>query len=911
MSSHDFPQNEMPTAYQAHAIEATCYQFWLGQELFEPDKALDAWYAAKGESRPDNSAIPHFSMVIPPPNVTGNLHMGHALDNTIQDVFVRWHRMLGHRTLWMPGMDHAGIATQSIVERRLKAGEVAPYPAGTLRHELSREAFLKEVWHWATHCQDNIQAQFQRLGISPDWSRRRFTLDEGLSQAVRKTFIHLYHEGLIYRGERIVNWDPATESAISDIETDYTDEAGFLWHIAYPLTHGGGELIVATTRPETLFGDVAVAVNPKDPRYAAYIGQTVLLPLTGRSIPIIGDDYVEIDFGTGALKITPAHDPNDFEVGQRHGLTPLRIFNDAAELLALEFIPKSLHGLDRWKVREAVESLLKGQGYLRDKTAHAHRVGRAQRSGAIIEPLLSKQWFVRTKPMAEVCLKALDDEAIHFVPERWTKEYRRWLNNINDWCISRQLLWGHRIPAWHHTDTGEIYVGENPPTEDPQWTQDPDVLDTWFSSGLWPFSTMGWPDESAQDLQDFYPTSMLVTGFDIIFFWVARMTMFGHQLTGVSPFKTVYIHGLIRDEKGQKMSKSKGNTVDPVAVIDENGCDGFRFALINLITYGGQDIKLSKDKIEQGKLFSNKLWNASRFVLMNLEAGEIARHIDPSLLGDMDRWILGRYEFVVREANRMLSEHRLGEYAQLLLDFVWYQFCDWYIEYAKAPMKSDDEALKANKRLILHQVLEGVLKLLHPIMPYMTEALWQRLPLKKGLSISVSEFPQQASLHHHNSHLNEEISFMLGVVKTLRQIRQQYNVAPSKAVDVIFEAPESQDYRVLKRTEDTLRHFVALDHIILERQIDKKPEQVATGVVGHCKIMIPLAGLIDVEQEVARLKKQQATLSKDQQKLLGMLNNPQFLERAGEDVVAKNKGLLNEVNQQLRVLEEQLAGLLP
>jgi valyl-tRNA synthetase len=906
-----FPQDALPTAYQPHTIESTCYAFWLEQNLFEPDVALNAWFDAQGQATPeDKSSIPHFSMVIPPPNVTGNLHMGHALDNTIQDVFTRWHRMLGHRTLWMPGMDHAGIATQSIVERRLKAGDVEGFPKGTLRHDLSREDFIEKVWDWAKSCQTNIKSQFQRLGISPDWSRSRFTLDEGLSDAVRKTFVDLYKDGLIYRGERIVNWDPATQSAISDIETDYTDEEGYLWHIAYPLTHGGGELIVATTRPETLFGDVAVAVNPKDERYAKYIGQTVLLPLTGRKIPVIGDDYVEIEFGTGALKITPAHDPNDFEVGSRHQLTPLRIFNDKAELLPLDFIPQALHGLDRWKVREQVEHLLEGQGYLRAKNPHAHRVGRAQRSGEVIEPLLSKQWFVNTKPLAQACLDAYEKGELHYVPERWGKEYLRWMNNINDWCISRQLLWGHRIPAWHHNTSGEIYVGETAPVDVENWTQDPDVLDTWFSSGLWPFSTMGWPDENAQDFKDFYPTSMLVTGFDIIFFWVARMTMFGHQMTGKSPFETVYIHGLIRDEKGQKMSKSKGNTIDPVVVIDENGCDGFRFALINLITYGGQDIKLSKDKLEQGKLFSNKLWNASRFVLMHLESGEIASELDTALLSDMDRWILGRYEFVVREANRMLSEHRLGEYAQLMLDFVWYQFCDWYIEYAKAPMKSEDEALKANTRLILHQLLEGILKLLHPIMPYITEALWQRLPLKKGISISVSAFPQQENLYYHNSNLNEEVSFLLGVVRALRQIRQQYNVPPSKPVDALFEASEGQDYRVLQRTQETLRHFVALGELTIERQITQKPEQVATGVVGHCKIMVPLAGLIDVEQEVGRLKKQEATLSKEQQKLLGMLNNPQFLARASEEVVAKNKHLLDEVNQQLRLLEEQLQGLL-
>jgi valyl-tRNA synthetase len=906
-----FARDALPKNYSPQHMESLIYQFWLSNHLFAPDEALQAWYDGQGQPVPDDiSQVPHFSVVIPPPNVTGTLHMGHALDCTIQDIFTRWHRMLGHRTLWMPGMDHAGIATQTVVEKRLNAGMIDGYAAGTSRHELPREAFLECVWAWATACRDGIRSQFQRLGISPDWSRERFTLDEGLSDAVRKTFVTLYEKGLIYRGEYIVNWDPATQSAISDIETEYTDEQSHLWHITYPLTYGGGELTVATTRPETLFGDVAVAVNPKDERYAKYIGKTVILPLTGRNIPVIGDEYVEMEFGTGALKITPAHDPNDFDVAKRHSLSPIRIFNDKAELLPLEFIPEPLHGLERWAVREQVEALLEGQGYLQAKMPHQHRVGRAQRSGEVIEPLLSKQWFISTRPLADACLNAHNKGELQFVPERWQKDYLRWLENINDWCISRQLMWGHRIPAWYHLETGETYVGETAPPNETEWAQDPDVLDTWFSSGLWPFSTMGWPDETASDLQAFYPTSLLVTGFDIIFFWVARMTMFAHEITEVSPFSTVYIHGLIRDEKGQKMSKSKGNTIDPVEVIDEQGCDGFRFALTSLITYGGQDIKLSKDKLEQGRLFSNKLWNAARFVGLNLESGPIAETLQEALLTDMDRWVLGRYEYVVREANRLLSDSRLGEYAQLLLDFTWYQFCDWYIEYAKYPMKSEDDALKANTRRVLHTVLEGVLKLLHPIMPYITEALWQQLPLRRGVSISTSPFPQQPTLYFHNSNINEEVSFVLGVVRALRNIRQQYNVPPAKAVDVIFEVADRHDSRVLARFLDTLKHFVPLDSVTLEARLAQKPEQVATNVVGHCRILVPLAGLIDVKQEIGRLQKQQAALVKDQQKLMNMLNNPQFLERAGEEVVNKNRTQLGELNQKLRLLEEQLEGLL-
>jgi valyl-tRNA synthetase len=896
----------LATAFEPKAIENKWYGFWESNGLFKPEVALKAHWEAQKKHVPSTPQT--YSIVIPPPNVTGTLHMGHALDNTIQDIFIRYHRMLGHETLWMPGTDHAGIATQAVVERKLLAGEIEGYPKGTTRVSLGKPAFLALVWVWSKHCQESIFGQFRRLGISPDWSRQRFTLDEGLSSAVQKTFVDLYKEGLIYRGTYIVNWDPGSESAISDIETEYFEEEGHLWHIAYPLASGEGEIVVATTRPETLYGDVAVAVHPKDPKLSAYIGQQVVVPLTGRTVPVIGDEAVELDFGTGALKITPAHDPNDYAIGQRHGLPQLLIFNTKAELLTLEGIPQALHGVGRWEARKQTEALLVELGLLRDKKAHTHRVGKAQRSGEVIEPLLSQQWFVKTKPLAETCLKALEAGELSFAPERWTKDYLRWMTNIQDWCISRQLWWGHQIPAWHHQTTGELYVGLEAPAGN-EWVQDPDVLDTWFSSGLWPFSTMGWPDLEASDFKKFYPTSLLITGFDIIFFWVARMTMFGHQLTEKSPFEKVYIHGLVRDDKGQKMSKSKGNTVDPVEMIEALGCDGFRFGLTSLITYGGQDIRLAKEKLEQGKLFANKLWNASRFVMMNLESGPIAPQLNEALLAPMDSWILSRYEHTVAEANRLLQEQRLGEYAQLLLEFSWYQLCDWYVEYAKHPMRSGNPAVEANTRRVLLTVLEGVLKLLHPIMPYITEELWQRLPEKQGISISIAAFPTVETTHFHNPALETDMAYLLEVVRGLRNIRQQYTVPPSKPVVVIAETKDLGEQGCLERNQVALHHFVAIETLTIVPELLVTPDAVASNVVGQTRLLISLEGLVDVEQERQRLTKKRDTLLKDQQKLSGMMANEGFLAKAPPAVLQKNKDLLAELEHQLQLLEAQLSGL--
>lgn len=884
--------------YNPKAVEEQVYAEWESKGLFAPEVA-------------DKNAQP-YSVVMPPPNVTGVLHMGHALDCTIQDILVRHRRMMGDKALWMPGADHAGIATQSIVERHLKA-------EGKTRYDLGREAFLDRTWDWARQCEGNIHNQFRRLGISPDWERKRFTLDEGCSQAVKKAFVSLYEQGLLYRGEYIVNWDPETQSAISDIETDYTEEESFLWHIAYSVVDSDETLVVATTRPETMYADVAIAVHPDDERYQHLIGQQVALPLTGRTIPVLGDTYVERDFGTGVLKITPAHDPNDFEVGKRHGLTPLLCLDEAGKVMMHDFIPESVRGLDRFEARPVTEALLKESGSLVKKEAHTHRVGRAQRSGAVVEPLLSKQWFVKTKPLAEQCLKALEEGEIRFIPERWTKDYLRWMTNIQDWCISRQLWWGHQIPAWYCQSCGEITVSEGEPSvcshcQSADLKQDPDVLDTWFSSGLWPFSTMGWPDESAADYQAFYPNNVLVTGFDIIFFWVARMTMMGHAFTGKTPFNTVYIHGLIRDEHGQKMSKSKGNTVDPVEAIDQYGCDGFRFALTNLITYGGQDIKLAPGVMDQGRLFTNKLWNAARFVLMNLEATDEYAGVDDQpicmdALSTMDRWILSRYNDTVQQANALLNEYKFGEYASLLYEFTWNNFCDWYVEYAKKPLRSEDTRM--NTQRILRTVLDGTLKLMHPMMPYITEAIWQQLPHISGQSISVSQYPQ-ADAAQIDGALNEQMVYLLEVVRALRHIRQQYKVDYKTPVDVYFEVSSGAESEWLQAGGlELVQQFVPLNEMNVSAQFEHLPQQTSINLVGKTRIIVPLAGLIDVEKEVKSLQKKLETLEKEQQKLTGMLGNDAFVAQAPPAVVQKNQARLDDVNQQVSVLKEQLAVYVP
>ena len=896
----------LPKTYDPQAVESQTYANWEAESLFTPEASQ-----ANHPSTTDDA----FSLVIPPPNVTGVLHMGHALDCTIQDILIRWHRMKGDKTLWMPGMDHAGIATQSVVERELKK-------TGQTRHDIGRDAFIEKVWDWSHSRKSDITNQFKRLGISPDWSRTRFTLDEGCSQAVREAFVTMYERGLIYRGHYIVNWDPASESAISDIETDYTDEQSYLWHIAYPLTDGPvngiEQLVVATTRPETLYGDVAVAVNPKDERYKALIGKTVNLPLTGKTIPIIGDDYVEMDFGTGCLKITPAHDPNDFQVGKRHNLEPVLIIDTKGYLMSLPFIPEPIQGLERFEARQATEGLLQTARLLLDKKEHMNRVGRSQRTGVVVEPLLSLQWFVKTKPMADKCLAGLESGEFKFIPERWTKDYVRWMSNIQDWCISRQLWWGHQIPAWNCADCEHLTVTRTTPEAcescgSKSIAQDPDVLDTWFSSGLWPFSTMGWPNtgsphekvwpnKETEDFKAFYPTDVLVTGFDIIFFWVARMTMMGIELTDKFPFHTIYVHGLIRDEKGQKMSKSKGNTVDPVQTIDELGCDAFRFGLTSLITYGGQDIKLNKETLEQGRLFCNKLWNASRFVLMNLE-GVDDQLIDTTQLSDLDRWILSRTSATAQSANSALEAYKFGELADLLYAFTWNDVCDWYVEYAKHRLQ--DDTTKANTQRILLSILNTLLRLWHPVMPFITEAIWKQLPHTNNQSISVQVYPV-VQPDFLNTELEEAVSFVLEVVRSIRNLRQQYSVPHGTGVSVTLESIEPKEFNALNNNQPLLNSFVKIDSLVISSDAVTPSGNTAVNVVRQTRVIVSLEGLIDSEAETKRLRKKRETLEKEHTQLTGLLGNEGFMAKAPEAVVTKNRARVEELEQQLKALDNQL-----
>lgn len=899
----------LPKSYEPKDVEERLYSRWESQGYFNPDVVAT-------QAEKSNLTEETFSLVIPPPNVTGVLHMGHALDCTIQDILVRWHRMRSERTLWMPGMDHAGIATQNVVERHLREQNLPG------REKMGREAFVETVWDWANARRGDIAGQFKRLGISPDWSRTRFTLDEGLSDAVRHAFVHLYKKGLIEQGTYIVNWCPRCASAISDIETEYQDEEGSLWEIAYPLVDEppladgtNAALVVATTRPETLFGDVAVAVNPDDPRYTKHIGKKVRLPLTNREIPVIADAHVDASFGTGALKITPAHDPNDFEIARRHQLEPVWVIDERGNLSTEEFIPETIRGLERSAGRQRTEALLTQGGFLVNRKEHAHRVGHCQRCQTTIEPLLSRQWFVKTRVLANRCLESLAAGELRFLPDRWTKDYVRWLTDIQDWCISRQLWWGHRIPAWHCDDCKGLTVELTDPTQCSQCgssaiQQDTDVLDTWFSSGLWPFSTMGWPNMDAADFKNFYPTQVLVTGFDIIFFWVARMTMLGLELTGRSPFETVYIHGLIRDEKGQKMSKSKGNTVDPVELIDEVGGDGFRFGLTGLITYGGQDIRLSRDKIEQGRLFANKLWNASRFVLMNIDPEEGApvdnQPIDSTVLSLMDRWILSRYNATAQEANRLLSEYKFSELTETLYEFVWNGFCDWYVEYAKQQMR--DETLRANTQRILLHILSGIVRLLHPIMPYITDEIYGKLPHAPAESVMIAAYPQ-GDAHFVDTTVSEQIDYVLDVVRAIRNIRQQYNVPPQQPIAVRVITSKTEEVNAVAAGEEIIRRFIALTSLEVKDLLEEKPEQSAVNVVGHSRIIVPLEGLIDLDQERNRILKKADVLRKEQDQLFKMMSNFEFLERAPEAVVEKNKSRLQEVKKQLKTLDDQLASL--
>ena len=874
--------DDLPTVYDAKSTEEKMYKFWEDGGYFRADA---------------HSNKPPFTIVIPPPNVTGVLHMGHALDGTLQDILTRYHRMSGYEALWLPGTDHAGIATQAVVEKELRK-------EGLSRHDIGREEFLKRTWKWANEHKSAILNQFRRLGASFDRSRERFTFDEGCSEAVKEVFVTLYNKGLIYKGAYIVNWCPRCQSAISDIETEYETEQGHLWEISYPLVGEAGAIIVATTRPETIFGDVAIAVHPSDKKYSELIGKTVMIPLSGRQIPIIADEYVDKSFGTGAVKITPAHAPNDYEVGKRHNFKPIWVIDEEGKMKACAEVPPDYQGLDRYEARKKVVDMLSYNNFLLRVKDHEHNVGKCQRCNTTIEPLLSEQWFVKMEPLAKEAIAAVKDGRITFIPERWEKNYLGWMENIRDWCISRQLWWGHQIPAYYHKETGEMVVAkENPDPEN--YVQDTYCLDTWFSSGLWPFSTMGFPNSETDDFKKFYPTSVLVTGFDIIFFWVARMITMGLEFTGKAPFSKVYIHGLIRDEKGQKMSKSKGNTIDPVQIIDKYGCDALRFTMTSLCTYGGQDIKVSDERFEYGRNFANKLWNASRFVLMNLD-GVDNKPIDREKLTLVDKWILNQLNETAKTVNQYMKEYRIGEIAHELYDFFRSEYCDWYVEIAKIQLQDAD--LKRNTQRVLRYVLDMSLRMLHPIMPHITENVWGLIPGEKETSaLIIAKYPVYEEAMSFPKEA-EEMKLVFETITSLRNVRQSFNIPTSATVDVEIRA-EGKEKEIFTEIEAYIRRLAKVNNITYAEMNAPTPPKSAAAVVSASKLVVPLADLIDLDAEIKRQEKKLEKLTNEKNSLEGRMKNEKFVANAPKELVEQTNARIAEISAQQEVIKDLIDSL--
>lgn len=883
-------EKNIPTVYDPQAVEKKWYAYWEDNGFFH--EAVD-------------KAKKPFSIVIPPPNVTGQLHMGHALDNALQDILIRFRRMQGYNTLWMPGTDHAGIATQIKVEEMLAKD-------GITRYDLGREKFIEKVWEWKEQYGDRIIKQLKSLGASCDWQRERFTMDEGCSKAVREVFVSLYEKGLIYQGNRITNWCPRCNTALSDIEVEHEEKPGHLYHVRYPVEGSKGEyLTVATTRPETMLGDTAVAVNPEDSRYRHLLGKNLILPLVGRLIPIIADEYVDQAFGTGAVKITPSHDPNDFEMGLRHKLPQIVVITNDGTMSA---DTGKYAGMDRYECRKVLVKDLEEQQYLVKIDDHMHAVGHCQRCTTVVEPLVSKQWFVSMQSLAEPAIKAVTSGDIQFVPERFTKTYTNWMDNIRDWCISRQIWWGHRIPAWY-CECGETIVAREEVTVCPKCgshhlEQDEDVLDTWFSSGLWPFSTMGWPEDT-EELEQFYPTSVLVTGYDIIFFWVARMIMMGLEFKKEIPFKHVFIHGLVRDPQGRKMSKSLGNGIDPLEVIEKNGADTLRFTLVTGNT-PGNDMRFYWERVESSRNFANKLWNASRFVLMNLEdvdsidqLGSYDAAKDNFTLAD--KWILSRYAKTVTEVTRNLERFELGEAARLLYEFIWNEYCDWYIEMAKTRLYNKDAAqARGTAQYVLWYVLENTLKLLHPFMPFITETIWQHLP-HEGQSIMIAHWPAE-SVIFIDEEIEQQMNTLMETIKSIRNMRAEVNVPPGKKSEVILQITAGGQ-QVFANNLQYLKTLAAAEPIQLIGIEEPKPENAMTAIVSGVEIYLPLKGLIDVEKESARLNKELASLDKEISRIHGKLSNEGFVAKAPAEVIAKEKAKAEEYQEKQIAIRERLAYL--
>jgi len=854
----------MPTTYDPKAAEQKWYDYWMKGQYFEAGK------------RPDAQT---YTIVIPPPNVTGMLHIGHALDFTLQDILIRTKRMQGYDALWLPGTDHAGIATQTRVEQKLRE-------QGISRYDLGREAFLEKVWEWKEEYANTIREQWAKMGLSLDYSRERFTLDEGLSKAVREVFVRLYEKGLIYRGKKIINWDPAARTALSDIEVEHREINGHLYHLQYPLKDGSGFITVATTRPETMLGDTAVAVHPEDERYKHLIGQLIVLPVVGREIPIIADEYVDKEFGSGAVKITPAHDPNDFEVGERHSLPQIIVMDESGTMNA-EAGP--YQGMDRADCRKQLVKDLQEQGVCIQIEDHVHQVGHSERSGAVVEPYLSTQWFVAMKPLAEAAIAAQKaGKGVNFVPERFEKIYLHWIENVRDWCISRQLWWGHRIPAWYDETTGEMHVSRED-MEGDHLTQDNDVLDTWFSSALWPFSTLGWPDQT-EDLKRFYPTDVLVTGYDIIYFWVARMIFTALEFTEQSPFKDVLIHGLVRDSEGQKMSKSKGNGVDPLEVIEKYGADAMRY-MISTSSTPGQDLRFRWEKVEQARNFANKIWNASRFTLMNLEGVE-AKDIDITVsLGTADRWILHRLNETVRDVTRLIDSYEFGETGRLLYNFIWDDLCDWYIEFAKLSLYNTDEAAKKATQSVLAYVLDLTQRLIHPFMPYISEEIWQHLP-HVGETITMAEWPVYDTALEAPDAV-KEMELLMEMIRAVRNIRAEVNVPMSKKIEMLIKPSGEAEAAILSRNEEFIKRFCGTSKLETGLHI-AAPDKAMTAILTGAELYLPLAGLIDITQEISRLEKEHQHLNAEVERVEKKLGNEGFVAKAPAKVIDEERAKMND-----------------
>lgn len=870
---------ELSTKYNPQAIEAGKYEEWLERGVFKPSE--------------DPEAEP-YSIVIPPPNVTGKLHLGHAWDVTLQDMIIRQKRMQGFDTLWLPGMDHAGIATQAKVEEKLRG-------QGLSRYDLGREKFLEQTWAWKEEYAGHIRQQWAKMGISVDYSRERFTLDEGLSEAVKKVFVTLYEKDLLYRGEYIINWDPAAKTSLSDIEVIHKNVEGAFYHMKYPLADGSGYLEVATTRPETLLGDTAVAVHPDDERYQALIGKKVILPLVNREIPVIADEYVEQDFGTGVVKITPAHDPNDFEVGNRHDLPRINVMNDDATMNELA---GKYQGMDRFAARKAVVADLDAAGLLIKIEQHLHSVGHSERTGVVVEPRLSTQWFVRMGPLAEQAIaaqKAQGENTVNFYPPRFNDAYIRWMENIHDWVVSRQLWWGHQIPAWYHNETGEVYVGMEAPADSQNWTQDPDVLDTWFSSALWPFSTMGWPDEESADFKRYFPNNTLVTGYDILTFWVSRMMFQSLEFTGRRPFQNVLIHGLIRDAEGRKMSKSLGNGVDPMDVIEQYGVDSLRWFLANG-SAPGQDVRFSTDKMDAAWNFINKIWNASRYVLMNV--GDLT--LDNLSIGQdltlADRWILARLQTTIADVTRLFERFEFGEAGRILYSFIWDDYCDWYIEMTKEQLQ-DKEAANTTTKSILVFVLDQFLRLLHPIMPFVTEEIWQQIG-GQDKSIVVADYPRVMEAYQ-DSKVEAQMAQLMELIRAVRTIRNEMNTPLSKPVDLYIKVQDATGQALLEANQAYIKRFCNPAQLLIS-QAPEHPEEVVTQVLSFAEILMPLKGLIKLEDELARLEGEQAKLEKEVARIDGKLSNEKFVSRAPEQVVAEERNKRQGYLSQLETVKERI-----